>query len=316
TTVKVGVNACGGAGCLVTSTDCGSGKVNIVATSPSVDLDHMVSVLSWDSTPSRFRGTGRAEWETCRPWKERDPANTRWGDASAESVMESTGMSPTTEKARACLTAGPRKSSPLTPHPAEAPVFGTGTNREKYNGSLKTASKVSCTTKHVPLYSRSHTTPLEHHGGTRGHSVCRHCPSGKLRRDGRAAAQNVIPAFSGTSKAVAKVIPELNGKLTGMASRVPTANVSAMDRTSRPQKAAKHNDVKKVVRQARESPLEGTLGSTEDQLVSCDSGRRQANATANARAGTALSDHCSWSDGRSDRSYRVVDVMVHMASKE
>lgn len=118
-------------------------------------------------------------------------------------------MSPTTEKARACLTAGPRKSSPLTPHPAEAPVFGTGTNREKYNGSLKTASKVSCTTKHVPLYSRSHTTPLEHHGGTRGHSVCRHCPSGKLRRDGRAAAQNVIPAFSGTSKAVAKVIPEL-----------------------------------------------------------------------------------------------------------
>lgn len=168
----------------------------------------MVSVLS---TPSRFRaqegpnGKPVVSGRSASLLQEREPTDTGWADASAESVMQSTGVSPTAEKAQACLTVGPRRSSSLTPHPA----FGTGTNREKYNGSLKAASEVSCTTKHVPLYSRSHATRLEHHGGPRGRSACRHCPSGKPRRDGRAAAQNVIPAFSGTSKAVAKVIPEL-----------------------------------------------------------------------------------------------------------
>ncbi|ELK32327.1 Glyceraldehyde-3-phosphate dehydrogenase [Myotis davidii] len=213
--VKVRVNGFGRIGRLVTRAAFNSGKVDIVAINdPFTDLNYMVYMSQYDSTHRKFKGTVKAEngklvinGKSISIFQERDPANIKWGDASAEYVVESTGVFTTMEKAGAHLKGGAKRKT----------VDG---------------------------------------------------PSGKLWRDGRGAAQNIIPASTGTAKVVGKVIPELNGKLTGMAFHVPTPNVSVVDLICRLEKAAKYDDIKKVVKQASEGHLKGTLGYTEDQVVS------------------------------------------------
>ncbi|XP_030055101.1 glyceraldehyde-3-phosphate dehydrogenase-like [Microcaecilia unicolor] len=241
--VKVGVNGFGHIGRLFTRAAFNSVKVEVVAINdPFIDLDYMVYMFEYDSTY----------------------------------VVESTGVITTTEKASAHLKGGAKRVV-ISALSADAPMFVMGVNHEKYDNSLKVVSNASCTTNHLAPLAKVINDNFKIVEGlmTTVHAYTAtqktvDGPSGKLWRDGRDAHQNIIPASTGAAKAVGKVIPELNGKLTGMAFCVPTPNVSVVDLTCRLEKAAKYDDIKKVVKTVAEGPLKGILAYTEDQVVSSD----------------------------------------------
>ncbi|XP_035991025.1 glyceraldehyde-3-phosphate dehydrogenase isoform X2 [Fundulus heteroclitus] len=259
--VKVGINGFGRIGRLVTRAGFTTKKVEIVAINdPFIDLEYMVYMFKYDSTHGRYHGEVKAEGDKLvidghkiTVFHERDPANIKWGEAGAEYVVESTGVFTTIEKASTHLKGGAKRVIISAPS-ADAPMFVMGVNHDKYDNSLKVVSNASCTTNCLAPLAK---VINDNFGIIEGLMSTVHAitatqktvdgPSGKLWRDGRGASQNIIPASTGAAKAVGKVIPELNGKLTGMAFRVPTPNVSVVDLTVRLEKPDKYANFKNIL---------------------------------------------------------------------
>ncbi|MEQ2248905.1 hypothetical protein ILYODFUR_023930 [Ilyodon furcidens] len=322
-------------GRLVTRAAAMGGKVEVLAINdPFIDLDYMAYMFKYDSTHGIWKHEEvKAEGGKLvignmhiMVFHERDPANIKWSDAGVDYVVESTGVFTTIEKASAHLKGGAKRVVISAPS-ADAPMFVMGVNHDQYDKSMKIVSNASCTTNCLAPLAK---VINDNYGIVEGLMSTVHAttatqktvdgPSGKMWRDGRGASQNIIPASTGAAKAVGKVIPELNGKLTGMAFRVPIPNVSVVDLTVRLEKPAKYEDIKKVVKAAAEGALKGILGYTEDQVVSTDFNGDSHSSIFDAGAGIALNNHfvklVSWYDNEFGYSNRVCDLLQHMFSKE
>lgn len=332
--IKVGINGFGRIGRLVCRAAFEHPEIEVVAVNdPFIDLEYMVYMFRYDSTHGQFKGDIKHEdgklvingkkitVSMCR-----NPNEIKWADAGADYVIESSGVFTTLEKAGLHLQGGAKKVIISAPS-ADAPMFVMGVNEDKYDTNMNIVSNASCTTNCLaPLAKIIH----DNFGIEEGLMTTIHAttatqktvdgPSMKKWRDGRGASQNIIPASTGAAKAVGKVIPELNGKLTGMAFRVPTPDVSVVDLTVRLQKPTKYEDIKAKVKEASEDPCLGRyMGYTEDEVVSCDFLGDTRSSIFDAKAGIALSDTfvklVTWYDNEMGYSHRVCDLIKYMAKQ-
>merc|ERR1719411_1864087 len=297
----------------------------------------MKYLLKYDSVHKAFAGTvttkkeGGAEYLVInglpvRVFHEKDPGSIGWGAVGADYVCESTGVFTTQEKAALHLKGGAKKVIISAPPKDSVPMFVMGVNQEKYTADLKVVSNASCTTNCLaplakvindsfgiveglmPTVHAMTATQLTVDGPSRG---------GKDWRGGRCASNNIIPSSTGAAKAVGKVLPALNGKLTGMAFRVPTPDVSVVDLTCRLEKPAKYDEIVKAIKAAAAGDMEGILDWTEEEVVSTDFVSCKSSSIFDIGAGIALTDTfvklVSWYDNEWGYSNRLVDLAVYMA---
>ncbi|KAI9596375.1 glyceraldehyde-3-phosphate dehydrogenase-like protein [Syncephalis fuscata] len=331
--VKVGINGFGRIGRLVFRASLDRDDIQVVSINdPFIDAEYMVYLTKYDSTHGRFTGTAEQQGDklvvngrAIHVHAERDPANIPWGSDGADIVVESTGVFTTTEKAGAHLKGGAKKVVISAPS-ADAPMFVVGVNLDTYKTDMNVISNASCTTNCLaPLAKVIHDNFTIVEGlMTTVHAVTAtqktvDGPSGKDWRSGRGAGQNIIPASTGAAKAVGKVIPSLNGKLTGMSLRVPNPDVSVVDLTCRIEKGASYDKIKAVLKEASESSLKGILAYTEDEVVSSDFIGDRHSSIFDAKAGISLNDNfvklISWYDNEFGYSCRVLDLIAFVASK-
>jgi glyceraldehyde 3-phosphate dehydrogenase len=333
---KVGINGFGRIGRLVLRAAVSKG-VNVVAINdPFIDVDYMVYMFKYDSTHGRFNGEVKAEGGSLvvngnriQVFTEKDPTAIPWKSAGVEYVVESTGVFTTIEKAGLHLQAtNGAKKVVITAPSADAPMFVMGVNHEKYDKSMNVISNASCTTNCLAPLAKviNDTFGIEEALMTTVHAVTATQKtvdgvSGKAWRDGRGANQNIIPASTGAAKAVGKVIPELNGKLTGMAFRVPTPDVSVVDLTCRLKKGASYDEIKAAVKAASNSDnWKGILGYTDELVVSSDFIGDTHSSIFDAQAGISLNNNfvklISWYDNEYGYSCRVVDLIKYVSSRD
>ena len=329
--IKVGINGFGRIGRLVFRATVENPNVEVVAINdPFIDPEYMVYMLTYDTVHGRFKGEASAKdgaivvnGKEIKVFAEMNPADIKWADCGAEYIVESTGAFTKTEKASAHFAGGAKKVVISAPS-SDAPMFVMGVNNDKYTSDMKVVSNASCTTNCLAPLAKVINDKF---GIVEGLMTTVHAttatqktvdgPSKKDWRGGRGAAFNIIPSSTGAAKAVGKVIPELNGKLTGMAFRVPTADVSVVDLTCRLEKPATYEEIKAAVKAASENELKGIMGYTEDKVVSSDFISDARTSIFDADAGIALNDNfvklVSWYDNEWGYSNKVVNLIEHMA---
>jgi glyceraldehyde 3-phosphate dehydrogenase len=331
--VKIGINGFGRIGRLVFRCAIAQGVTVVAVNDPFIPADYMEYMFKYDSTHGKFKGEVShkdnkliVNGQEISVFTEKEPANIPWGKLGAEYVVESTGVFTTVDKCQPHIQAGAKKVI-ITAPSADAPMFVMGVNEDKYTGKETVLSNASCTTNCLaPLAKVIH----EKFGIVEALMTTVHSytatqktvdgPSHKDWRGGRGAAQNIIPSSTGAAKAVGKVIPDLNGKLTGMAFRVPTPNVSVVDLTCRLNKGAKYEDICAAIKEAANGPMKGILGYTDEEVVSTDFIGDTHSSIFDAKAGISLNDNfvklVSWYDNEYGYSNRVVDLIKYVAKKD
>ena len=333
-TVKIGINGFGRIGRLVFRAAAANPNVTVVGINdPFMDLDYMVYMTKYDTVHGRFDGEvstvdGKlvVNGEEISVYASMDPAEIPWGECGADYVVESTGVFLTTEKAAAHLKGGAKKVVISAPAKDKVtPMFVMGVNNDTYTADMDVVSNASCTTNCLAPVAKVLNDNFGIKDGlmTTIHSYTStqkpvDGPSKKNWRLGRACAQNIIPSTTGAAIAVGVVLPELNGKLTGMAFRVPTPNVSVVDLTCNLEKPATYEEICAVMKEASEGALKGILGYTDEPIVSSDFTTDPRTSIFDAKAGVALTDTfvkvVSWYDNEWGYSNKVVDLISYMAS--
>ncbi len=332
--IKIGINGFGRIGRLVFRAAIGKENIEIVGINDLIDIDYIAYMLRYDSTHGRFKGDVSVEGnnlvvngQPIRVTSEMNPADLKWDEVGAEYVVESTGLFLTKEKAQAHIDAGAKKVIMSAPSKDDTPMFVMGVNQDKYTNDMSFVSNASCTTNCLAPIAKVLNDKF---GILEGLMTTVHAttatqktvdgPSKKDWRGGRGAQQNIIPSSTGAAKAVGKVIPELNGKLTGMAFRVPTPDVSVVDLTVRLEKGASYEEVCAAMKEASEGELKGVLGYTEDAVVSNDFVGDTRTSIFDAGAGIGLNDNfvkvVSWYDNEWGYSTKVVELIEYMDSKK
>ncbi len=329
-TIRVGINGFGRIGRFVFRAACERNDIEVVGINDLIDVEYMAYMLKYDSTHGRFNGTVEIKdgqlvvnGKTIRVTSERDPADLKWGDINVDVVVEGTGLFLTDEKARKHIEAGAKKVVMTGPSKDATPMFVMGVNEKTYKGE-DIVSNASCTTNCLAPIAKvlNDTWGIESGLMTTVHATTAtqktvDGPSMKDWRGGRGASQNIIPSSTGAAKAVGVVIPELNGKLTGMSFRVPTPNVSVVDLTVNLKKPATYAEICAKMKEMSEGELKGILGYTEDAVVSTDFLGETCTSVFDADAGIALTDNfvkvVSWYDNEIGYSNKVLDLVEHIS---
>jgi len=331
-TIRVGINGFGRIGRFVFREAFARTDVEVVAINDLIDVDYIAYMLKYDSTHGRFNGTVNVvdghlvvNGKTVRVTAERDPLNLKWNEAEVDVVVESTGLFLTDESARKHITAGAKKVVLSAPSKDDTPMFVMGVNHTEYAGQ-DIVSNASCTTNCLAPIAKV----LNDNWGIKdGLMTTVHAttatqktvdsPSAKDWRGGRGAGQNIIPSSTGAAKAVGKVIPALNGKLTGMAFRVPTPNVSVVDLTVNLENPASYQEICAAMKAASDGKLKGILGYTEDAVVSNDFIGERCTSVFDAKAGIALTATfvkvVSWYDNEIGYSNKILDLASHISAQ-
>lgn len=330
-TIKVGINGFGRIGRFVFRASVERDDIEVVGINDLIDVDYMAYMLKYDSTHGRFKGDVEVKdgnlvvnGKTVRVTAERNPADLKWDAIGADVVVESTGLFLTDEKARLHIEAGAKKVVMSAPSKDDTPMFVCGVNLDAYTGQ-DIVSNASCTTNCLAPLAKVINDKWGIKDGlmTTVHATTAtqktvDGPSVKDWRGGRGAGQNIIPSSTGAAKAVGKVIPQLNGKLTGMAFRVPTPDVSVVDLTVNLEKPATYAEICEAMKAASENELKGILGYTEDAVVSNDFIGETCTSVFDADAGISLNDKfvkvVSWYDNEIGYSTKVCELVEYIDS--
>ncbi|MCG8651179.1 MAG: type I glyceraldehyde-3-phosphate dehydrogenase [Pirellulales bacterium] len=328
--IKVGINGFGRIGRMVFRSSVTRDDIEVVAINDLLEVDYQAYLLSYDSVHGPFQGEVSTKdgnlvvnGKEIRVTAETDPSKLAWGDAGVDVVVESTGIFLTSESAQGHLDAGAKKVVMSAPSKDDTRMFVMGVNDDTYNGE-QFVSNASCTTNCLaPLAKVLH----DNFGIKRGLMTTVHAatatqktvdgPSKKDWRGGRGILENIIPSSTGAAKAVGKVIPELNGKLTGMAFRVPTSDVSVVDLTVELEKSASYEEICQAMKAASEGPMKGIMGYTEDKVVSTDFRGDARTSVFDATGGIQLDDTfvkvISWYDNEWGYSCKVLDLVAKIS---